>query len=336
MKRLLYIIGLSLSLTVTGYNHAYGTSMGQLYAVLVNGGRNHLTNHERYWNDCTFLYRTLRQTFHIPKRNIIVLMSDGGAPDEDMLQTDGRGFLSSPVDLDGDGQSDVDYPATEEALSDVMHSMSIRLSKNDHLFLYFIDHGGTYDGREYSYIWLWNDKRLNEYSLASLLSMCRVASINILMGQCYSGGFMTDLMNEGRVITTSCSGNEQSWKCPDRPYDEFVYHWTCAVNGADEVGFPVYADTNGDGEVSMQEAFLYAKEHDRVFETPQYTSCPEQLGEQWTFPRAFSGTMGVQEVELTEQKPSEIWTLSGQRRNNTNGHAIYILRKDGKTRKVVR
>ena len=80
---------------------------GHLYAVLVNGGRNRLTNHERYWNDCAFLYRTLRHTFHIPKRNITVLMSDGGNPKEDMLRADGQGFISSPTDLDGDGESDV-------------------------------------------------------------------------------------------------------------------------------------------------------------------------------------------------------------------------------------
>lgn len=332
VKRLLYIIGLTLTLSV----NAHGIGMGQLYAVLVNGGRNHLTNHERYWNDCAFIYRTLRHTFHIPKRNIIVLMSDGGAPYEDMLRADGMGYLSSPDDLDGDGQPDVNYPATEKALSYILHSMSSRLNKNDHLFLYFIDHGGTYDGSEYSYIWMWDDKRLNEYSLASQLSMFRVGSINILMGQCYSGGFVADLMNEGRVIATACSGSEQSSKCPDRPYDEFVYHWTCAVNGTDEFGNPTYADINGDGEVSMKEAFQYASVHDRMNETPQYASWPEQLGEQWTFPKAFSGAMGILEIEMTEQKPSEIWTLSGQRRDDTDGHAVYIQRKGGKTRKIVR
>ena len=85
VKRLLYIIGLTLTLSV----NAHGIGMGQLYAVLVNGGRNHLTNHERYWNDCAFIYRTLRHTFHIPKRNIIVLMSDGepneGKQGEDLI-----------------------------------------------------------------------------------------------------------------------------------------------------------------------------------------------------------------------------------------------------------
>ena len=252
MKRLLYLIGLILSLSVNG--NAQETDAGHLYAILVNGGRNSLTNHERYWNDCAFLYRTLRQTYRMPKRNIIVLMSDGGMPGEDMLRANGRGFLSSPVDLDGDGQSDVNYPASRQALTNVLLNMSRRLETDDHLFLYVIDHGGSNDvASEDSFIWLWNDERLEDYTLASLLNMFRASSVNILMGQCYSGGFVADLMHERRVITTACSGSEQSWYCPDRPYDEFVYHWTCAVNGADEYGNPVDADANDDGEVDTKD-----------------------------------------------------------------------------------
>ena len=40
-----------------------------LYAVIINGGRNKLTNHERYWNDCSFLYQTLRHVYRIPKQS---------------------------------------------------------------------------------------------------------------------------------------------------------------------------------------------------------------------------------------------------------------------------
>jgi hypothetical protein len=174
---------------------AQGTGTTHLYAVIVNGGRNRLTNHERYWNDCAFLYQTLRQTYHVPKRNITVLMSDGGLPYEDMLRDDGRGFISSPEDLDGDGQ------------------------------------------------------------------------------------------------------------------------------------------------VSMVEAFEYARSHDRAKETPQYASWPEQLGEQWTFANANSGTLGIREMnseEMANDKPAGIWTISGIRRQDANTHDVYIERRAGKVRKIVR
>ena len=84
MKRLLFIIVTMLLSIING--HAQEAGADHLYAILVNGGRNRLTNHERYWNDCAFLYRTLRQAYHVPKRQITVLMSDGGASYEDMLQ----------------------------------------------------------------------------------------------------------------------------------------------------------------------------------------------------------------------------------------------------------
>ena len=336
MNQLARVLMATMIMLLSTYTMAQTMDSGHLYAVLLNGGRNRLTNHERYWNDCAFLYRTLRSKYHIPKRNITVLMSDGGDPKEDMLRADAQGFLSSPVDLDGDGQSDVNYPATTESFANVLLSLSRRLNEYDHLFLYVIDHGGTLDGHEDSFIWLWNDERLNDYFLASLLSRFRVGSINILMGQCYSGGFVTDLMGEGRIIATACSGREQSRICPDRPYDEFVYHWTCAIKGSDETGNPVHADTNGDGEVSMLEAFLYAQKHDRVYETPLYASWPEQLGQQWTFTHALSGTVGISEVKMAEQESPVIWTLSGQRREKADGHAVYIQRKGGKARKIVR
>ena len=308
----------------------------RLYAVIVNGGRNKLTNHERYWNDCAFLYRTLRHTYHIPQRNITVLMSDGGAKEDDMIRADGWGFRSSPTDLDGDGQPDVDNPAKREILVSVLYDLSKKLTTDDHLFLFIVDHGGSTDHQSDSFIWLWNDEKMEDYALALLLRLFNVASMNILMGQCYSGGFMEELAREGRVMSTSCCGNEQSWASPNHKYDEFVYHWICAINGADETGHPVNADADNNGEVSMAEAFEYARSHDRANETPQYASWPEQLGEQWTFAKANLGTLGIREVQAESNGPEEIWTLSGVRCQDTSKHAVYILRQGGKTKKVIR
>ena len=315
---------------------AQGIEAARLYAVIVNGGRNKLTNHERYWNDCAFLYRTLRHTYHIPQRNVTVLMSDGGAKEDDMIRADGWGFRSSPTDLDGDGQPDVDNPAKREILVSVLYDLSKKLTTDDHLFLFIVDHGGSTDHQSDSFIWLWNDEKMEDYALALLLRLFNVASMNILMGQCYSGGFMEELAREGRVMSTSCCGNEQSWASPNHKYDEFVYHWICAINGADETGHPVNADADNNGEVSMAEAFEYARSHDRANETPQYASWPEQLGEQWTFAKANLGTLGIREVQAESNGPEEIWTLSGVRCQDTSKHTVYILRQGGKTRKVIR
>jgi len=267
-------------------HHTIGQTQGAapaLHAVIVSGGMNKLMNHERYWNDCAFLYRTLRQDYHLPKRNIILLMSDGGDPGDDQLLTDGGGFTSSPNDLDGDGERDVFQAATIQNLVGVMNDLSNSLTTDDHLFIFLMDHGGSDDCWTESHLWLWNSEKLTDDLLGQLVNLFSVASVNILAGQCYSGGFIDNLASTGRIISTACKGDELSWMCPDKQYDEFIYHWTCAIAGHDETGTTVTADTNGDGHVSMAEAFAYARDHDRREETPQYCSVPDDLGERWTF-----------------------------------------------------
>ena len=254
-----------------------------IYVVVINGGMNKLMNHERYWNDCAFLYRTLRHDYHIPKRNFSLLLSDGGDPGPDMLREGGRGFASSPDDLDGDGECDVWLSATYANVSATLTSLAGSMTSSDHLFLFFMDHGGSDDGAWSSYLWLWGGEKLYDTALASLLDLFQIGSMNILMGQCNSGGFIDNLQRSDCVIATACRGDELSWMCPDKPYDEFVYHWICAVAGHDETGQRVNADVDHDGRVSMDEAFDYARRNDQSNETPQYSSLPANIGRRWAF-----------------------------------------------------
>ena len=286
---------------------------GHLHAVIVSGGMNKLMNQERYWNDCAFLYRTLLYDYHFPKENITLLISDGGDPGDDQLRSDGGGFTSSNPDLDGDGERDMFLTATTESLSCTLASLSSQLTHDDHLFLFLIDHGGSDDKQNGSYLWLWGSEKLYDTELAEWLSQFNVGSMNIVAGQCYSGGFIDDLTEPGRIVTTACRGDELSWNCPDKPYDEFVYHWTCAVAGHDELGNPVDADTNADGHVTMDEAFSYASIHDRRDETPQYVSWPRELGGQWTFDRMLClNEDGIDETVFAKTV-QDSYNLMGQR-----------------------
>jgi len=311
-------------------------AVSHLYALIVSGGRNRLTNHERYWNDCAFLYRTLRQRYHLPKQHVVVLMSDGGDPADDMLRTGGMGFASSPVDLDGDSIQDVFDAATGDNLLQVMTGLSRQLAADDHLFLFFIDHGGLDSQTSIPYLWLWNNEQLLPDKLGSLLDGIHAGSVSLVFGQCYAGGFLSALQREGRVIATACSGNELSWVCPDLPYDEFVYHWTCAVNGADIDGTPVDADADNDGRVSMREAYDYAYSHDRRAETPQYSSLPESLGVQWTFSGVGTGS-GISELQ-TDASAVSVFSLSGIRQplSAVPCHSLYIRRQGNRITKNIR
>ncbi|MCM1071339.1 MAG: C13 family peptidase [[Clostridium] fimetarium] len=250
------------------------------YAMIISGGANKNSNYERYWNDCSFVYQMLVKTYGVPKENISVLISDGTDPSADMLTVSGT-YKSSPLDLDGDGVADTEYAATKDNVKQVLTSLSNKLNADDQLFIYVIDHGGTHDYAGKSYIWLWNMETLEDYELGEWIKpfVNKSVTVNSVFGQCYSGGFLDDMAQDGCVVTAASASAEPSWACPDKPYDEFVYHWTSAVNKKDAYGNIVKADLDANDFSSMHEAFYYAQTNDRITkETPQFWANPETVG----------------------------------------------------------
>ena len=258
-------------------------AQSRTYAVILSGGINPLCNYERYWNDCSFIYQTLSKKYLIPKNHIFPLMSDGADPGEDMLTI--GGFRSQPLDLDNDGVDEIELAATKENVRNVLNNLRCIMQEDDHLFFYVIDHGGSLDKDKESFICLWDEDSLLDVELADMLEpfTAKYINVNVVLGQCFSGGFVDDLTQVGCVVATASKGNESSWACHDIPYDEFVYQWTSAVNEADHRGNNVNSDMDGNGMVSMDEAFSYANEHDRRNETPMYLSTPESIGEDLAF-----------------------------------------------------
>ncbi len=252
------------------------------YVMILSGGYNKYSNYGRYWNDCSYIYQTLRNKYGIPKNNITLLMADGDNPAEDMVKTDWTGYQSSPLDLDFDSIADLHLAATRTNVFNILSSYAQSLTSDDHLFIYVIDHG-SYDNAGNSMICLWNQQNLKDYELAAKLDSINARSINVLLGQCYSGGFVEELEANGRVIATACSGTESSWACPDIPYDEFVYQWTNAVNEMDKDSVELLSDIDLNGRVTIQEAFEWARDHDRRNETPQFSSIPLSVGEDLAF-----------------------------------------------------
>lgn len=254
------------------------------YAVILSGGANKNANHERYWNDCSFVFQTLVNKYGIPHEHISVIMSDGTDPADDMCAIDG-GYKSSPLDLDFDGVPDIRYAATKANVQQVLSGLSGSLKADDHLFFYVIDHGGSNDFDSQSYINLWGNETLQDYELADYLSpmINDSVTVNVVLGQCFSGGFIGELTEVGCVVAAASTGSEYSWACLDKPYDEFVYHWTSAINQATPDGTAVNSDADGNGQVSMAEAFAYAEMNDTASETPQYISTPVTVGQGLSF-----------------------------------------------------
>lgn len=262
---------------------AYNPNAAHTYAVILSGGAEPQSNHIRYWNDCSFIYQTLTKKYRIPKSHIYSLVADGTDPGEDSYDWHTGSYMSSPLDFDGDGAADINYAATLSNVQQVMGQLATTLTADDELFFYVIDHGGITSDLAHSYICLWNREVLYDNALKTMVDNITAKSINFVFGQCYSGGFVDDLAGPNRTIATACAYNEKSWTCSNMAYDEFVYHWTCAMSGTNVTGDSISADANSDFRTSMLEAYNYAETNDTKGETPQFSSTPGHLAQNIAF-----------------------------------------------------
>jgi hypothetical protein len=244
------------------------------WAVLMNGGASQYSNHVRYWNDLSNIYITLNYVYGYADENIIVLCSDGLDPAPD--QSNGQ---NSDPDLDGDGDDDIMYSCILSNVDFVFADLITTLTEGDKLFVFTTDHGSSNGGWNVL-LNLWNTEELTDAHFASLLAALPYCEIICTFEQCYSGGFLDDVViPPGPVVASSaCRHDEYSWAMGNLEYDEYVFHWTAAVKGEDAYGNPVDADYNQDGIITMDEAYLYAVNHDVQPETPQYGDYPEGIG----------------------------------------------------------
>lgn len=172
------------------------------------------------------------------------------------------------------GSPDIQYAATRDNILAAINRCNPQMGPGDHLFIFVIDHGGTIDHISKSYINLWGNEILHDYELSDWLMPLiynRLVTLNIVLGQCFSGGFIDDFLHPGCVITTASAANEYSYAFKDSSYDKFVNLWTNAINGSTTED----ADIDNNGKISMNEAFSYAKRKDLTTETPQYKSTPD-------------------------------------------------------------
>lgn len=254
-------------------------------ALIISGGGYPAMNKKRYWNDCSLIYQILRNKYGIPKDKICVAMSDGTDPANDQVDEYGV-YSSSSLDLDFDNVADVEYAAKASTIRSILSSIYPAMNKGDHLFIFVTDHGSR-EGNQ-SKIVLWDGDTLSESELASLLG--RFANkgvyVNVVMGQCYSGGFVNSLNKAGCVISTACTATQESYGSFLVPYDEYLYKWCLAVNGknpADPTAV-IASDKDSNGFITMEEAFRYAKSNDgNQAETPQYSSNPAMVGDDLAF-----------------------------------------------------
>ena len=250
------------------------SSFDSRWAVLMNGGYNAGNNHVRYWNDLSNIYITLVDVYGYPDENIIVLCSDGLDPAVD--QSNGQ---NSDPDLDGDGDDDIMYSCVLSNVDMVFAELANNLTTGSKLFIFQTDHGSGSGGWDTVFN-LWNMEQITDAHFAELLDALPECEIVCTFEPCFSGGFLDDVVvPPGPIVaTSSCRHDEYSWAMDNLLYDEYAFYWTAAVNGEDAFGDPHDADYNQDGNITMDEAFIYAEAHDIREEEPQYGDYPEGIG----------------------------------------------------------
>lgn len=241
------------------------------YAVIISGGADSSLNHERYWNHCAALYKTLVNIYHYDKSRIFVVFADGTNNGIDRHRLN-NSYDSSPLDFDNDGIADIQYAATRSNISLVFNTLQQNVTSEDNVFVFVTDHGGRRDS--IATITLWHESGLSTSEFASEINKINHAkTINLCLVQCCSGGFISALSGPNRVITTSCKLTESAHSSYPYHYSNFCYHWLSAISGLTPEGNVVNADGNNDGFVSMYEAYVYARDRAiRNDEHAQYSS----------------------------------------------------------------
>jgi hypothetical protein len=193
------------------------------------------------------------------------------------------------MDLDDDGTDELYYTA-RYFITMAQFPTNFPITDNDLLFFFATNHGRLIDpSRRASGLWMWQWSQGNvawmpdSECARAFRDFLKFKYLVLCLGQCYSGGFIDEFAGPNRVILAACRHDEPSWSCDtEGPYDEFLYHVTSALRGSTPQGIPVHGDMDGDGHVSIRDAFLYAQLHDSRPETPQYYESPPGLGSRLT------------------------------------------------------
>lgn len=259
------------------------------YAVLISGGASPANNHIRYWNDLKTMYGILKNRGY-NAANIYVIYADGVAKDGDMP---------------------VNYSATKANINTVFSTLQTKLLANDTVYVMLNDHGGNGSGDpsgdetvthtdEVLYLWGENPDHtfisMTDDEFAVQMNKIPASTkVTVQMKQCYSGGYIDDLTRPNRIIMSSASATQVSYGKMTLDYGEFTFWYFTALTGHQPppYGGSYNADANGNGSVSIMEAWNFARDHDGAPETPHYEDNGAQPAHSGAMPAGGEGTLGA-------------------------------------------
>lgn len=250
------------------------------YAIIINSVGSKDSNDPAFWNDCSLVYQLLTKVYKYPSSNITIFNTDGNDPANDMK--DGNTYVSSSLDYDFDGSNETVYPATSYSIQNKLSSLASTITSNDDLYVHISGHGGYYNSSYY--LPTWGDDLIGVSTLKTLLSNISAKHVVLVIDNCYSGSVLQSFHNMSNYdIITSTPADDVGYYSPQH-YSWFTKYWVDALKDYN-------SDVNGDMQLSIQEAFDYAKP-----KTIQMHS--NQVPQQYYYTYNLSSSLGLENIWL--------------------------------------
>lgn len=231
-------------------------------------------SNRRHVEDVEFVYRILRHRFGFPPGNIKVLCYDGTLGSMDYSGADMATWV-------GDGtayQMQVNAAATKANLQSTLTALSNRMNANSLLFVHTNNHGAT------SGLCVDDSTVITPAEWGTMLAgMNPFGTLVVTMEQCYSGAFSQPTLDNSQASQTSFASAVPANKVSAGAthFDPWAQMWFESVNGATAYGASLAhnPDANGNGRISVREAFDYSDAYDTAsYDDPQYADSPAGCG----------------------------------------------------------
>ncbi len=237
-------------------------AVGRDYAVLISAGQ--ATADDTLVNSCFWYNVYLQYT---------TLLEEGYAEDDVyVLYGHGSDFSSSHACYQPP-ESVTDYAVNRANIQSVFNTLGGIMTANDFLYVWWMGHG-TNDNEQYKMYIDTNDETVWGYEMEDWVGQITDYDKRTFSWMtCFSGGILDHLEGPRSIVMSSATfyqGTADAWLC-DTYHAEFHYPERCAWAWESPCGIcgDVVADTNGDGKISFEEAFIYAEYH-TAYSNPQF------------------------------------------------------------------
>ena len=259
------------------------SAVGTRYAILFSGMSN-----KRHLNDMEFLYRTLVDIYDFDPDNLYVLNYDGSLRTQEGLQVTWPGDSTAyRIQVTGSGNQ----AGFEAAIDD----LKTHLKRDDTLLIHCNNHGGCdlVPGTDDQFIagtaYLCTYPSWGNYYNADfadkLAELPQFKNLIVMLEQCHAGGFNASILSHSTADATSVASAatefKSSYVTADGNWDPFARDWIAAQTGHNPFGGALSydPDSNHDGEIQAEEAYLYANAVKDPRDTPNYSESSAAGGE---------------------------------------------------------